>query len=65
MRGPPDPEMRKGRLAKGSPQSQEINRTQSFKSDALELQALRLQRLYFLAHDMARTVAALAYGVAR
>jgi hypothetical protein len=65
MRGPPAPEMRKGRLAKGSPKSQDKIHTAICTSDAFELQALRLRRIYFLAHDIARTVAALAYGVAR
>ena len=65
MLRPPDPEMRRAPAANGGPNSQDKIHTASFKSDAHELQASRLRRIYFLAHDIARTVAALAYGVAR
>jgi hypothetical protein len=65
MTHPPDPEMRSPAAANGRAKSQDNLHTPSCTSVALELQALRLRRIYFLAHDIARTVAALAYGVAR
>ena len=65
MLRPPDPESERAAAANGGPKSQDKIHTASFKSDAHELQASRLRRVYFLAHDFARTVAALAYGVAR
>jgi hypothetical protein len=40
MRGPPDPEMRKGRLAKGSPNSQIRNEPHQNTQPALDKQEL-------------------------
>jgi len=65
MHGPPNQKSERAPAANGSPNSQDKIHTASCTSVALELQALRLRRIYFLAHDIARTVAALAYGVAR
>jgi hypothetical protein len=65
MRGPPDPEVRSPAAANGRAKSQDLFHTEDSKSAALDLQARRLSRLYFLAHDISRTIAHLAYGVCR
>jgi hypothetical protein len=62
---PPDPEMGRAAPARTAPNSHRENHAADLKPDILDFQALRLKRLYFLAHDIARTIAALAYGVAR
>jgi hypothetical protein len=65
MLRPPDPKSERAPAANGGPNSKDNLQPASCKSDALEFQARRLRRLYFLARDFARRVAALAYGVAR
>jgi hypothetical protein len=64
MLAAPDLETRRG-AGQGTPKSQGKNHTADLKSDVLEFQAGKLRRLYFLAHDISRTIAHLAFGVCR
>jgi hypothetical protein len=65
MRGPPDPDMRKGRVA-AQPQSQNQF---PYEAESTELvcavQALKLRRLYSFCHATACTIASLAFAVSR
>jgi hypothetical protein len=64
MRGPPDPGMRKAAPARTASNSQNpLNlRNTDLSESRLDIQASRLRRLYFFAHETAVTIAALAYA---
>lgn len=62
---PPDPEMRRAGSGKPTLESQNILGDLQGTPAELDLQARKLRRLYALAYDTARTIAAIAYGMAR
>ena len=63
MRGPPDPEMRKGRLCKGSPDRKpDLKKPEEFSLAASDYQAEKLRRLYSFCQATAYTIASLAFA---
>ena len=67
MRPPPKPEMRRGAAANDTPKSQSLEVFSDTENNqgGVDLQARRLRQLFFFAHDTARTVASLAWGISR
>jgi len=65
MPAPPDASSERAASPKAAPTSQESIHAEDSKPAAIDLQAHKLRRLYFLAMDTARVVATLAFGVCR
>jgi len=66
MHRPPDPEMRSPGVGSARAKSQSLIINAAEHNQACHvLQARKLRRLFFLAHDTAVTVASLAWGCAR
>jgi hypothetical protein len=67
MLPPPDLQMRRAALEQGGPgnsQKKVLSNPESVTSP-LDFQVCRLRRIYCFRHATARTIATLAYGVAR
>ena len=65
MRGPPDPEMRSPAAANGRAKSQRHSQPHHPSDSAEDFQARKLRGLFSFCQATARTVANLAWGVAR
>jgi len=68
MHPPPDPQMRRAATLPGnSPKSHplEVISNRENTQAELDLQARKIRQLFFFCHATARTIATLAYGVAR
>lgn len=66
MRGHPDLKSERASSGKPAPKSQVLAvRNEDFDTALLAFQAAKLRRLYLFAHETARIIATLAYGVCR
>jgi hypothetical protein len=66
MHGPPNPEMRSPAIRQDDRAKSQSSLSDNHSAVSLaDLQARALCRLFLLAPDTARTIATLAYGVAR